>query len=74
MRHSHGCVDPASPRERHGAISWIVSTSKSPVPGVAAFIGFAAQVKPVRFESAGAPLRFGFNPGDAMSGMQGIGV
>ncbi len=39
-------------------------------PGVAAFIGFAAQAKPVRFEGAGAstlhtPLPFGFGPGDA---------
>ncbi len=44
---------------------------------MAAFIGFAAQRKPIRFESAGASalhtLPFGFNPGDA-TGMQGIGV
>ncbi len=42
-----------------------------------AFIGFAAQAKPARFESAGASslhtLPFGFNPGDA-TGMQEIGV
>ncbi len=38
-------------------------------PGVAAFIGFEAQAKFARFESAGtSTLRspsFGFNPGDA---------
>ncbi len=44
-----------------------------PSPGVAAFIGFAGQAKPVRFESAGAsalhtPLPFGFNPRDARDG------
>ncbi len=48
-----------------------------PNPGVAAF-GFAAQTKPVRFENAGASalhtLPFGFNPGDAVTGTQGIGV
>ncbi len=48
-----------------------------PSPGVTAFICFAAQAKPIRFESAGAPalhtLPFGFNPGDA-TGTQGIGV
>ncbi len=40
-----------------------------PSPGVAAFIGFAAQAKLARFEIAGASalhtLPFGFNPGDA---------
>ncbi len=40
-----------------------------PSPGVAAFIGFAAQAKLVRLENAGAStlhiLPFGFNPGDA---------
>ncbi len=45
--------------------------------GMAAFIGFAAQAKHVRFVSAGAfalhTLPFGFNPGDA-TGTQGIGV
>ncbi len=48
-----------------------------PSPGVAAFISFAAQAKPVRFESTGASalhtLPYGFNPGDA-TGTQGIGV
>ncbi len=48
-----------------------------PSPGVAAFIGFAVQAKPVRFESAGAyalqTLPFSFNPGDA-KGTQRIGV
>ncbi len=48
-----------------------------PSPGVAAFIGFAAQAKPVRFESAGAPvlhtITLGFKPGDT-TGEQGIGV
>ncbi len=46
-------------------------------PSVAVFIGFAAQVKPVRFESAGASalhaLPFSPNPGDA-TGTQGIGI
>ncbi len=44
---------------------------------MAAFIGFAAQAKLVRFVSAGAfalhTLPFGFNPGDA-TWTQGIGV
>ncbi len=39
-----------------------------PSPGLAAFIGFPAQAKLVRFVSAGASalltLRFGYNPGD----------
>ncbi len=48
-----------------------------PSPGVVAFLGFAAQAKPDRYESAGASalhiLPFGFNPGDA-TGTQGITV
>ncbi len=48
-----------------------------PSHGVAAFIGFAAQAKPVRFESAGAStlhtLPFSFNPGDA-TGTQWVEV
>ncbi len=48
-----------------------------PSPGVAAFIGFAAEAKPVRFKGAGASalhaLPFGFNPGDATR-TQGIGI
>ncbi len=52
--------------------------TKGPSPGVAAFIGFAAEAKPVWFESAGAsalhtPSPVGFNPGDA-TGKQGVGV
>ncbi len=47
-----------------------------PSPGVAALIGFVAQAKPVRFESARTSalhtLPFGCNPGDA-TGTQGIG-
>ncbi len=62
-----GRVEPASPREKHGAVSWA-----APSPGVAAFISFVAQAKPVRFESAGASAlhtpTFGFNPGDASDG------
>ncbi len=54
-----------------------LSIIEAPYPSVAAFIGFAAQAKPVRIESAGAPalhvLPFGFNPGDA-TGMQCRGV
>ncbi len=46
-------------------------------PGVAEFIGFAAQAKPVQFESAGASalhtLPFGLSPGDAVE-TQGIGI
>ncbi len=46
-------------------------------PGVAAVIGFAAQAKPVRFESAVTialhTLPFRFNAGGVM-GMQRIGV
>ncbi len=45
--------------------------------GVAAFIGFAAEAKFVRFESAGTfafhTFPFGFNPGGA-TGTQGRGV
>ncbi len=51
--------------------------TEGPSPGVAAFIGFAAEAKPVWFERAGASalptLPFGFNPGDA-TGKQGAGV
>ncbi len=51
--------------------------TKVPSLGVAAFIGFAAQAKLVRFGSAGTfalhTLPFGFIPGDA-TGTQGIGV
>ncbi len=46
-----------------------LSVTEAPNPGVAAFIGFATQAKPTRFESAGTStlhsLSFGFNPGDA---------
>ncbi len=46
-------------------------------PGAAAFIGFADQARPVRFENAGASvlhtLSFGFNTGDA-TGAQEIGA
>ncbi len=62
-------LEPASPRENYGDVSWVVSSPRCPSPGVAAFIGFAAQAKPARFESAGASalhtLTFVFNPGDA---------
>ncbi len=49
-----------------------------PDTSVAAFSGFAAQAKSIRFEIAGAsalhtPSLFCFNPGDA-TGTQGIGV
>ncbi len=51
--------------------------TRVPSPGVAALIGFAAQTKPVQFESATAStlhtLRFGFNPGGATA-TQGVGV
>ncbi len=47
------------------------------IPEVAAFIGFAALAKPVRFENTGASalhtLPFSFNLGVA-TGTQGIGV
>ncbi len=46
-------LEAASPMENHGDASWVVSTPR-PSSGVAAFIGFASQAKPVRFESAGA--------------------
>ncbi len=50
-----------------------------PSPGVAAFMGFAAQAKPVQFESAGAftlhtPSLFGLNPDYVMARTQGIRV
>ncbi len=45
-----------------------------PSPGVAAFIGFAAQAKLVRVASGlHTELPFGFNSGDA-TGTRGIGV
>ncbi len=48
-----------------------------PSHGVPAFIGFAAQSKPARFESAEAAafytFPFAFDPSDA-TGTQGIGV
>ncbi len=49
--------------------------AEAPSPGVAAFIGFAAQAKPVRFESAGVSAFHAhtFNLGDT-AGAQGIGV
>ncbi len=43
-----------------------------PSPGVAAFIGFAAQAKLVQFVINTLP--FGFNPMAAVTGTQGIGV
>ncbi len=53
---------PDAPRSK-------LSITEAPNPSVAAFIGFAAQAKPVWFESAGTStlhsLSFGFNPGDA---------
>ncbi len=50
-------------------------SAEAPSPGVAAFIGIAAQTKTVRFESAGASALHAhpFNPGDT-TGAQGIGV
>ncbi len=64
-------VESASPREKHGDVSWV------PIPGVTAFIGFTAKAKSVQFGSAGASalhtLPFGFNPGD-VTGIQGVGV
>ncbi len=41
-------MEPASPREKDGDVVWV------PNSGVAALIGFAAQTKLIRFESAGA--------------------
>ncbi len=61
--------------ENHSDVSWVVSTPRSPVM---AFIGFAAQAKPVWFESAGASalhihtLPFGFNPGDGCLTGRGV--
>ncbi len=69
-------VEPASPMENHGDFSWVGNTPRTPF-SVAAFIGFAAQAKPVRFECAGASalqtLPFVFNPDNA-TGTQGISV
>ncbi len=54
-----------------------VPRTEVPSPGIAAFIGFAMQAKPIRFESAGAfalhTLPIGLNSGDA-TGMQEVGV
>ncbi len=44
-----------------------------PGPGIAAFIGFAAQAKLDRLESSSHTLPFGFNPDDATR-TQGIRV
>ncbi len=57
--------------------SWAVGTTSVPSSGVTPFIGFAAQAKLARFESARASalhtLRLDVYPGDA-TGTQGIGV
>ncbi len=62
-------VKPASPR--HGDVSWVGSTPRSPVTG------FAVHTKLALFVSAGASavytLSFGFNPGDA-TGTQWVGL
>ncbi len=40
------CLEAASPREKHGDVSWVVSTLRSPVPvSLYAVIGFAVQAK-----------------------------
>ncbi len=63
--------------KEHGDVTWIANIPRSPVKSVAAFIGFAAQVKPAQFENVRASplhtLPFGFNPGDAAE-THGIGV
>ncbi len=76
-RQYHSCtylilwVEPASPRRGD------VSGSEVPCPDVAALIDFAAQAKPVRFESAGASAlhitHLSFNP-DGATGTQEIRV
>ncbi len=63
-------MEPASPREKDGDVVWVLN------PGVAALIGFAAQTKLIRFESARAsaihtPPLFGLTPGDA-TGTPGV--
>ncbi len=70
-----GRVELASPRR--GDVSWVGGHAKVPNPGMAAFIGLAAQARLVRFMNAGVSalhtLPFVSNPGDA-TGTQGIGV
>ncbi len=63
-------VEPASPRENHGDVSWVVSTPRSPAPAPLHLLALQLKAKPVLFESAEAsalhtPTPFGFNPGDA---------
>ncbi len=72
-----GRVEPASPTEKHGNAligSWHTEVLN---PGVAAFIGFAAQAKLVPIGSDGASalhtLHFTSTSDDA-TGAQGIGV
>ncbi len=54
-----------------------VPRTEVPSPGIAAFIGFAAQAKPIRLESAGASalhtLLIGLNSGNA-TGTQAVGA
>ncbi len=43
-------LEPASPREKHGDVSWVVSTPRFPVVALLHLLDL--QPKPVRFESA----------------------
>ncbi len=76
---SPGRVEPASPREKHGDVSWVVSTQESPVHVSLQLL--ALQLMPsllARFVTAGVatlhtPPPFGFDPGDK-TGTQEVGV
>ncbi len=66
-RHSSGAGSAGTTKGE----PWRTGSKHTEVPSnaVAAFIGFAAQAEPVRFESSGASAlhitSFGFNPVDA---------
>ncbi len=72
-------IEPTSPRENHGDVSWVVNTPRSLVPTSLHLL--ALQLKPsllARFVSAVVLalhiiIPFGFNPSDA-TGPLGIGV
>ncbi len=66
------CLEAASPKEKHGDVSTVISAPRPPVPASLHLLDL--QLKPswlARFESARASalyihtLPFGFNPGDA---------
>ncbi len=71
-------VEAVSRKENHGDFSWVVKTSRSPVPVLLHLLALQLKTRLlVRFESTGAStiytFPFCFNRGDAV-GTRGIGV